>query len=52
MLVIGIDAHKATHTAVIVDGQGRQLAVKTVATTTAAHRALLGWGSRALGVTG
>ena len=43
MVTIGIDAHKRTHTAVIVDGQGRQLAARTVGTTTAAHRGLLGW---------
>jgi transposase len=43
MLVIGIDAHKSTHTAVVVDAQGRQLAATVVATTTPAHRALLAW---------
>jgi transposase len=43
MVTIGIDAHKRTHTAVIVDGQGRQLASRTIETTTAAHRELLAW---------
>jgi transposase len=43
MVTIGIDAHKRTHTAVIVDGQGRQLAVRTIETTSAAHHDLLAW---------
>jgi transposase len=41
MVTIGIDAHKHTHTVVIVDDQGQQLAAKTVGTTTADHLALL-----------
>ena len=43
MVTIGIDAHKRSHTVVIVDEQGRQLAAKTVGTTTADHLALLTW---------
>jgi transposase len=43
MVVIGIDAHKRNHTAVAVDGVGRQLATRTVAATTAAHFDLLVW---------
>jgi transposase len=43
MVTIGIDAHKRSHTVVIVDEQGRQLATKTVGTTTADHLALLTW---------
>jgi transposase len=43
MVTIGIDAHKRSHTAVIVDEQGRQLALKTFGTTTADHLALLAW---------
>ena len=35
MVTIGIDAHKRSHTVVIVDEQGRQLAAKTVGTTSA-----------------
>lgn len=46
MVTIGIDAHKRSHTAVIVDVQGRQLATKTVGTTTSDHLALLGWAKR------
>jgi transposase len=43
MVIIGIDAHKRTHTAVAVNAQGRQLAARTVGTTTADHLALLAW---------
>ena len=43
MLVIGIDAHKRTHTAVAVDGVGRQVAERTVKTATADHLGLLRW---------
>ncbi len=47
MVVIGIDAHKRTHTAVIIDGNGRKLATKTCETTSKDHLSLLRWGSRA-----
>lgn len=43
MLVIGIDAHKRSHTAVAVDGLGRQVAQCTVNTATADHLGLLRW---------
>lgn len=43
MVIFGIDAHKQTHTVVAVDEAGRQLACRTVATTTAAHLELLEW---------
>ena len=43
MLVIGIDAHKRSHTAVAVDGLGRQVAVRTVNAATADHLGLLRW---------
>jgi transposase len=46
MVTIGIDAHKHTHTVVIVDNQGQQLAAKTVGTTTADHLALLSWAKK------
>lgn len=42
-MVIGVDAHKKTHALVAVDGLGRKLGEKTVATTTAAHRASVRW---------
>lgn len=43
MMVIGIDAHKRSHTAVAVDDMGRQCATKTVGTTTQDHLRLLQW---------
>jgi transposase len=44
MVVLGIDAHKRTHTVVAVDAAGRQLGVRvTKATSTAAHLDLLRW---------
>jgi transposase len=43
MMVIGIDAHKRSHTAVAVDDMGRQRATKTVGTTTQDHLRLLQW---------
>nr|WP_306307694.1 hypothetical protein [Nocardia araoensis] len=43
MIVIGIDAHKRTHTAVAADELGRQLSTKTVGTTSNDHLKLLKW---------
>lgn len=44
MVTIGIDAHKRSHTAVVVDEQGRQLALRTSnGTSSADHLALLAW---------
>lgn len=43
MIVIGIDAHKRSHTAVAVDERSRKLAEKTTGTTPAHHRELLSW---------
>jgi len=43
MVIFGIDAHKRTHTVVAVDEAGRQLATRTVTTTTAAHLDLFTW---------
>jgi len=43
MVVIGIDAHKATHTAVAVDGNGAELATKTVRADIGGHLELLRW---------
>jgi len=43
MMVIGIDAHKRSHTAVTVDEMGRQGFVKTVGTTTQDQLRLLKW---------
>jgi len=43
VVVLGIDFHQGTHTAVAVDEEGRALGVKTVRATDAGHRQLLGW---------
>lgn len=47
MVVLGIDAHKRTHTVVAVDEAGRQLGVRVTKTTsTAAHLDLVVWADR------
>lgn len=43
MLVVGIDPHKQTHTAVMVDGNGRQLATLKLAARPHGHGQLLAW---------
>ena len=43
MVILGVDAHKATHTVVAVDGNGRQVGVRTVAATSAGHLEALHW---------
>jgi transposase len=43
MVTIGIDAHKRNHTVVAVDEQGRQLAHRSVGTSSSDHCALVGW---------
>jgi len=44
MIMLGIDAHKRTHTVVAVDHHGRQLGTKTTnATTTSDHLAIICW---------
>lgn len=43
MIVLGIDAHKRSHTVVVVDDVGRKLAERTIGTTTADHLAMLTW---------
>jgi transposase len=47
MVMLGIDAHKRTHTVVAVDEVGRELGTKTTqATTTEAHLGLVRWAER------
>lgn len=46
VVVLGIDVHKSTHTAVAVDEVGRELGEKTVRATDAGHRQLLRWALR------
>jgi transposase len=44
MVILGIDAHKRTHTVVAIDEVGRQLGTKTTkATTTEAHLEMVRW---------
>jgi transposase len=43
MLVLGIDAHKRTHTAVAVDELGKQVATKTVPSTSIGNLELVRW---------
>jgi transposase len=43
MVILGIDAHKRTHTVVVIDMNGKQLATKTIGTTTADHFELVRW---------
>lgn len=46
MVVFGIDPHKASHTAVAVDGAGRQLGTVKVAASAAGHERLLAWAAQ------
>ena len=43
MVTIGIDAHKRTHTAVIVNEHGARIATRTITSTSSAHHPLLEW---------
>jgi len=43
MVIIGIDAHKRTHTAVACDEHGRELARVSVGTSSDDHLRLVGW---------
>jgi transposase len=43
MVVLGIDAHKRTHTAVAVDERGRRLGQRTVSATSAGNLELVAW---------
>jgi transposase len=43
MMVAGVDPHKLTHTAVVVDELGRKVAQKTVSARRDGHLELLGW---------
>jgi transposase len=46
MVVLGVDAHKRTHTVVAADELGRKLGEKAVAATTDGHLEALQWASR------
>ena len=45
-VVIGVDAHKRTHTLVAADELGRELAAKTVAASADGHLAAIAWAGR------
>jgi transposase len=45
-VVIGVDAHKRTHTLVAADELGREVATKTLAATADGHLAAIGWAAR------
>ena len=49
MTVIGVDVHKKTHTCAAADANGRRLADKTVAATSAGHTEALRWARSAFG---
>jgi transposase len=42
-VIVGVDTHTDSHTAVVIDTAGRRLAEIEVATTTDGYRELLGW---------
>ena len=46
MVILGVDAHKHTHTVVAVDEHGRQIATRTVGTSTTEHLGLLRWATQ------
>ena len=43
MIILGVDAHKRSHTIVAVDGNGKELARHTIGTTSSAHLGGLRW---------
>lgn len=49
MIVIGIDAHKRTHTLVAVDGSGKKLGEKTVEANSVGHEKALRWARERFG---
>ena len=46
MVMIGIDAHKRSHTVVVVDERGRQLAQRTTGTSSSDHFELVAWAAK------
>lgn len=46
MVVLGVDAHKRTHTVVAADELGRKIGEKTVATTSEGHLVALEWAAQ------
>ena len=50
MVIIGVDAHKATHTLLAIDDVGRKIGEKTVAAHTEGHLEALMWARATYGV--
>ena len=46
MIIIGVDSHKRTHTAVAVDVTGRKIGERTVVATSSGHLELVRWAAR------
>jgi hypothetical protein len=46
VVILGVDAHKRTHTLVAIDEAGRKLGERTVAATTDGHLQALHWAIR------
>jgi transposase len=46
MVILGVDAHKRTHTLVAIDDAGRKLGERMVAATTDGHLQALQWAAR------
>ena len=46
MVILGIDAHKRSHTVVAVDELGRQLGERCITAISSDHLALLAWAER------
>src|SRR3954468_12607351 len=42
-VILGVDTHRDTHAAVLIDPLGRLLATETFATTRRGHRAMIAW---------
>jgi transposase len=49
MTVIGIDAHKRTHTLVAIDSGGRKLGQKTVSANSSGHAEAMQWATTRFG---
>jgi hypothetical protein len=43
MIIVGVDAHKRTHTCVAVDSRGQRLGEKTVPATSVGNASALKW---------
>ncbi|MBB3606660.1 hypothetical protein FHT40_006351 [Mycolicibacterium sp. BK556] len=48
-VVIGVDAHKRTHTLVAANANGRKLGEKTIPTTSAGNQAAIRWARQRFG---